>query len=103
MAAKPEEKYDPGELTRTKINLGKISEDEAKRMSRILGGEIGTEKTGHSINERYQELSKQNKKNREDKWISQKPYTSTTDIDKKANKPIKYGSSGTLVESIHRI
>jgi len=36
--------YEPGELSRVREKLGDIDVDEAKRVARILGGEIGTEK-----------------------------------------------------------
>jgi GGDEF domain-containing protein len=90
MAGKPEEKYDPGELKRIKKNLGKLSEDEAKRMSGILGGEIGIEKTEHNINSRYQELSNQNKNKRNNIWIDQKSTSSIESVEKTPIKSIKY-------------
>ncbi|MDR1957384.1 MAG: hypothetical protein LBQ30_11110 [Treponema sp.] len=37
--------YDPGELGRVREKLGTLDEQEAKRMAKILGGEVGTEKT----------------------------------------------------------
>ena len=36
--------YEPGELRRVREKLGDIDVDEAKRMARVLGGEVGTEK-----------------------------------------------------------
>jgi len=36
--------YEPGELGQVRERLGEIDVDEAKRMARILGGELGTEK-----------------------------------------------------------
>jgi len=36
--------YAPGELDRVRGNLGKIDENEAKRVAGILGGEVGTER-----------------------------------------------------------
>jgi len=36
--------YAPGELDRVRGNLGKIDENEAKRVADILGGEVGTER-----------------------------------------------------------
>ncbi|MCL2557685.1 MAG: hypothetical protein FWE09_04335 [Treponema sp.] len=44
MAKKNRGIYEPGELNRVREKLGDIDEDEAKRMARILGGEVGTEK-----------------------------------------------------------
>ena len=40
--------YEPGELDRIRGKLGKIDESEAKRMAKILGGEVGTEKTANA-------------------------------------------------------
>lgn len=54
----PPKKYAPGELQRTRENLGQIPEDEAKRVGRLLGGEIGIEKTDDEIDKKYQELRK---------------------------------------------
>ena len=61
MARRPEEKYKPGELTKIKNNLGDLSKDEAEKMSKILGGEIGVEQTDQSINDSYMDMSDQNK------------------------------------------
>jgi len=90
MARRPEEKYKPGELTRIKNNLGKLSEDEAKRMSEVLGGEIGIEQTDQNINDLYQELFKRNKKSTKDKWIHQSSSSNDLAQKKKLNTNIKY-------------
>jgi hypothetical protein len=37
--------YSPGELAKTRNRLGSLDKDEAKRMTEILGGEIGYERT----------------------------------------------------------
>ena len=37
--------YEPGELGQVRDRLGEIDVDEARRVARILGGEVGTEKT----------------------------------------------------------
>jgi hypothetical protein len=42
--------YDPGELDDVKKRLGHIDAGEAKRMQRILGGEIGEERSKSSVN-----------------------------------------------------
>lgn len=42
---KPKAIYEPGELERTRKNLGEISQEEAIKLTKILGGEIGVEKT----------------------------------------------------------
>ena len=42
---KPVYKYEPGELDKTRKNLGFIEADEAKKMVQVLGGEVGLEKS----------------------------------------------------------
>jgi hypothetical protein len=43
--------YDPGELDGVKKRLGHIDAGEAKRMQKILGGEIGEERSKSNVNE----------------------------------------------------
>jgi hypothetical protein len=45
MAKKAKAIYAPGELDRVRGKLGELDADEAKRMARILGGEVGYERT----------------------------------------------------------
>jgi hypothetical protein len=45
MAKKTKAVYAPGELDRVRGNLGNLDTQEAKRMARILGGEVGYERT----------------------------------------------------------
>ncbi|MDR0623452.1 MAG: hypothetical protein LBG10_03385 [Treponema sp.] len=45
MNKKPKAVYAPGELDRVRGKLGELDADEAKRMARILGGEVGYERT----------------------------------------------------------
>lgn len=42
---KPVFKYEPGELERTRKNLGFVDSDEAKKIADLLGGEVGLEKS----------------------------------------------------------
>lgn len=42
---KPLFRYEPGELDKTRKNIGFIEADEAKKMVQVLGGEIGLEKS----------------------------------------------------------
>ncbi|WP_191015095.1 hypothetical protein [Treponema zioleckii] len=42
---KPQAVWEPGTLDNTRKNIGVISEEEAKKMTKILGGEIFTEKS----------------------------------------------------------
>ncbi len=62
MAGRPKELFNPGELDRTRKNLGILSAAEAKRMAEILGGEIGIERTDEAINSRYRQLAEQNRR-----------------------------------------
>jgi len=41
----PVYRYEPGELERTRKNLGQIDKDEALKMAKLLGGEVGYEKS----------------------------------------------------------
>ncbi|MDR2702611.1 MAG: hypothetical protein LBB72_09285 [Spirochaetaceae bacterium] len=43
--AKQKEIYAPGELAKTRERLGNLDKDEAKRMTHVLGGEIGYERS----------------------------------------------------------
>ncbi|MDR2259076.1 MAG: hypothetical protein LBE14_08020, partial [Treponema sp.] len=45
MAKKQKAVYAPGELDRVRGKLGELDAEEAKRMARILGGEVGYERT----------------------------------------------------------
>ena len=46
---KPVARYEPGELERTRKNLGNIDKEEALKMIKTLGGEIGVENLPLSI------------------------------------------------------
>ncbi|MBN2442282.1 MAG: hypothetical protein JXJ04_13090 [Spirochaetales bacterium] len=56
MKKKSKKKYAPGELTKTRKNIGDISEDEAKKMAKKLGGEIGVEVDSEDITHKYKKL-----------------------------------------------
>ncbi|MBI9107298.1 MAG: hypothetical protein JEZ04_11195 [Spirochaetales bacterium] len=56
MGKRPPEKYNPGDLDRTRSNLGNLSREEAKRMASLLGGDIGTEKSDEQLTSKYKEL-----------------------------------------------
>jgi hypothetical protein len=43
--AKTKTFYEPGELDRVRKNLGEVDPDEARRIARLLGGEVGYERT----------------------------------------------------------
>jgi len=44
MSNRPKAIYEPGTLEKTRANLGNIDDEEAKRMAKILGGEVFVEK-----------------------------------------------------------
>lgn len=54
--AKLPERYEPGELDRTRRNLGQLSAEERRRMQAKLGGEVGTERTADDIEDKYRKL-----------------------------------------------
>lgn len=62
MSERPPERYKPGELDKTRENLGRLTPEEAKKMSRILGGEVGVEKSGAEIEEGYRKLKELNRR-----------------------------------------
>mgnify|MGYP006287063085 FL=1 len=52
------ERYEPGELERTRKRIGPLTEDEIRRLRKRLGGEIGVEKTPPEIEAAYADLRK---------------------------------------------
>jgi len=52
------ERYEPGELEKTRKRIGPLTEDEIRRLRRRLGGEIGLEKTLPEIEAAYADLRK---------------------------------------------
>ncbi len=62
MAKSPPERYNPGELQRTRTNLGELSGDEADRMVELLGGEIIVEKSEELIDVKYKKLQDLNRR-----------------------------------------
>jgi len=56
MGRRPPEKYQPGELDRTRSNLGELSREEADKLASLLGGEIGSEKPDEELISKYQKL-----------------------------------------------
>ena len=46
--AKEKAVYSPGELSRVRNKLGSLDDSEAKRMAKLLGGEVGVEKSPES-------------------------------------------------------
>ena len=62
MAKHPPERYDPGELDRTRRNLGDLSAEEAREMARLFGGEVGVERNRPELEEKYRRLSMLNRR-----------------------------------------
>jgi hypothetical protein len=56
--AKQKAVYAPGELSKTRERLGEVSKDEAKRMTELLGGEVGYERTDDQEEDRLQKTGK---------------------------------------------
>ena len=56
MAKRPPQNYQPGELQQLRSKLGPITREEATRMVRVLGGEVGVERTDDAIDEKYSDL-----------------------------------------------
>ncbi|MFP4364807.1 MAG: hypothetical protein ACLFR1_13175 [Spirochaetia bacterium] len=88
MAKRPQKKYAPGELDSIRSNLGYLTESEAKRMMRILGGEVGVEKSDSTIDQKYEKLKDLNRRKADkvippkEKFEKQKEETS----EKKSSK-----------------
>ncbi len=76
MSEKPRELFSPGELSKTRKNIGTISSREAKKMTEILGGEIGIERTDARIHERYKQIADQNRRKQDNKLLYSTPVDS---------------------------
>ncbi len=68
MAGRPPQRYEPGELDRTKQRLGDLSPEEARRMAKLLGGEVGVEKSSAEIDEKYRKIGELNRR-RSDRFV----------------------------------
>ena len=62
MGERPPARYEPGELDRTRKNLGRLTPEEAKKMTSLLGGDLGVEKADSKIEERYRTLKDMNRR-----------------------------------------
>lgn len=56
------ENYDPGELDKTRKNIGPITESEAKLMAEKLGGEIGVERSDQKMEQKYTKLKEKQRR-----------------------------------------
>ncbi|MBN2510795.1 MAG: hypothetical protein JXB03_10975, partial [Spirochaetales bacterium] len=66
MGKRPPERYEPGELQRTRNNLGEVSKEEARNLAKKLGGEVGVEKISPEIEKSYHRLKAINRRKGED-------------------------------------
>ena len=100
MADKPEAKWEPGTLDKTRQNIGPIDEDEAKKMMKKLGGEIFAEKSApidYSALPRAREYSKRVVGRSASSIASQAPKTAPSAAGGKygyapKEKPVRTGS-----------
>lgn len=72
MAKTPPKRYAPGELEKTRGNLGELTKEEAHEMALILGGEVGVERSKEIVEEQYLLLQEQNRR-RHDRIIQSAP------------------------------
>ena len=71
MAKRPPEWYAPGELQRTRQNIGDLSSNEARVLSSALGGDIGVERTEANVQKKYEKLEQLNRR-KSDKILKSK-------------------------------
>ena len=89
---RPTERYEPGELEKTRKNLGLVSAEEAKRISQLLGGETGVERTSESVENQYQKINDLNRR-RSDRIIAD---TVRFDVQKSAgSRPVSIAPGST--------
>lgn len=62
MGSQPPVRYEPGELDRTRRNIGQLSPEEARKMSLVLGGQIGIERTADEVSKRYDRIKDENRR-----------------------------------------
>lgn len=58
----PQPIFNPGELDRTRKNLGPLSKEESMKMAALLGGKVGIEKEDEGISEKYARLRAQSRR-----------------------------------------
>lgn len=68
MAQRPPQRYDPGELDKVRGRLGDLSRDEAQRMAKVLGGEVGAERQDDVLEQKYRKLADLNRR-RSDRFV----------------------------------
>ena len=70
MAGTPPRRYKPGELQRTREHLGELTPEEARRMAKRLGGQVGVERSADKVESGYRKLSDLNRR-RVDRFVPQ--------------------------------
>ncbi|HAK45024.1 MAG TPA: hypothetical protein DCO79_03770 [Spirochaeta sp.] len=101
MSRSKPEKYRPGDLDRTRGNLGELSKEEADRMASILGGEVGIEKTDDDLQQKYDKLKKTSSSNSHGGGPA--PKKTASNNGKTAGRHTEKGKSSTPVYSGHYI
>jgi diguanylate cyclase (GGDEF)-like protein len=76
MAKRPSELYNPGELERTRNNIGWVTGEEARRISELLGGDVGVERTPENVGKKYKKIQDLNRR-KSDRIISENPRFNT--------------------------
>ncbi|HEB10254.1 MAG TPA: glycosyltransferase family 1 protein, partial [Spirochaetales bacterium] len=106
MAKETPARYEPGELKNIRKRLGALTRDEAGKMTKILGGEIGRERTDEKIEKKYKRIKNLAKRS-SDHIVSSKNREqrrpASTDAAKKSErlKNKKYASEQTSIEQTH--
>ena len=80
---KPKAVYEPGELDKTRKNIGEISPEEAMAIAKKLGGKIGVEKTQDFSTALYKSTKRYVKRGDKPSTILQKPSTTNQTNEKK--------------------
>lgn len=97
---RPTAKYEPGTLDKTRKNLGELDEAEARRMAKVLGGEVFTEKaapthpaqasksarrTGYINRQSRQQTADTRTTTAQAKTVTEKPRTQTLSLPNVSN------------------
>ena len=106
---KPKAIYEPGELDKTRKNIGEISPEEAMAIAKKLGGEVGVEKTQNFSTPLYKNKKKYVKRGHKPSNINQtnekKERVSHTRFKAPKNQkpnmlPIMHSQSRKLLDSL---
>ena len=86
---KPKAIYEPGELDKTRKNIGEISPEEAMAIAKKLGGEIGVEKAQDFSTPLYKNKKKYVKRGHKPSTILQKS-SNINQTDEKKRESFSY-------------